>query len=563
MPWARYETHLSPTSPLPGRKRLSRSIRQATTNELTVQLAAPRSSGNSVSVAVAPLPGSAITGATVYVPDPAFKLLPGSWGASSPSDSSKISSPVLETSRESYQPAHVVKIKINPILSTDSSGKVISSVHLTPDTVKDPTVHKVECFVSRNNNYNNIINDSGSIIGDCVRISVNDSEEMVQRMAENCFYYGNYQTNHNNGSILTMTSGQCSPSDTLDSGTCSDLDGTPPPLPKKKSQSVILLGQTGEQNGRGGEDGGGIAIGRNGHTRTGSLTSSGAEIDSDDNESNVSCDSLNRRAQIKEEEVVKDGDQDQDGEEIVSKLKEVDLVSGNDNDDYDNDNEVVLLKITNISTGTESKVEPLSNGQQSSSCQANAKPEKMTPMITECTYEERKREIDCGSNGVNNNSNNNNNNNNISSSSTSSNNNGSCNNSNEDDRNSGNEGQEIKYVYEDDRYYKFHINELEPEGNEKKEGLECENDEFFAGYKILDKEAIRSAKGTVRGVKNRVRAGIATFLQNPSSKKPKSWKVESQVPSLRGKERDKSGRKRESGSKRLRRRQTQNVNDQM
>ena len=76
-----------------------------------------------------------------------------------------------------------------------------------------------------------------------------------------------------------------------------------------------------------------------------------------------------------------------------------------------------------------------------------------------------------------------------------------------------------KYVYEYDRFYKFHINELK--GNKDSgRGVvlgDKETDECFAGYKILEKEAIRSAKGTVRGVKNRVRAGIATFLQKPSS----------------------------------------------
>lgn len=42
-----------------------------------------------------------------------------------------------------------------------------------------------------------------------------------------------------------MSSGQMSPSDTLDSGTCSDLDGTPPPPSKKingNGISVTLIG---------------------------------------------------------------------------------------------------------------------------------------------------------------------------------------------------------------------------------------------------------------------------------------------------------------------------------
>nr|CAH7763730.1 unnamed protein product [Callosobruchus chinensis] len=66
--------------------------------------------------------------------------------------------------------------------------------------------------------------------------------------------------------------------------------------------------------------------------------------------------------------------------------------------------------------------------------------------------------------------------------------------------------------------YQFHLNEKADitESNRLDAIVE---DETFAGYKDLlgmgsdGTSTIRSAKGTVRGVKNRVRAGIATFLQ--------------------------------------------------
>lgn len=67
--------------------------------------------------------------------------------------------------------------------------------------------------------------------------------------------------------------------------------------------------------------------------------------------------------------------------------------------------------------------------------------------------------------------------------------------------------------YENDKFYKFHINEnltsVLAEANQK------DIDETFAGYKDFNNgtSTIRSSKGTVRGVKNRVRNGIATFLQ--------------------------------------------------
>ena len=76
-----------------------------------------------------------------------------------------------------------------------------------------------------------------------------------------------------------------------------------------------------------------------------------------------------------------------------------------------------------------------------------------------------------------------------------------------------------------DRFYEFHLNE---NLIEEKESLETDDvkevDDTFAGLKtlpgsekVLVPETIRSSKGTVRGVKNRVRAGIATFLHIQST----------------------------------------------
>ncbi|KAH8356147.1 hypothetical protein KR200_001193, partial [Drosophila serrata] len=93
--------------------------------------------------------------------------------------------------------------------------------------------------------------------------------------------------------------------------------------------------------------------------------------------------------------------------------------------------------------------------------------------------------------------------------------------------------------YEADRFYNFHVNEHEnfrsfgstssasttPE-YETNSGFQEEpsqDDDAFVGYKDVRvlgssgkgsaNSTIRSAKGTVRGVKNRVRNGVATFLQ--------------------------------------------------
>ncbi|XP_070495736.1 glutaredoxin domain-containing cysteine-rich protein CG31559-like [Chironomus tepperi] len=73
--------------------------------------------------------------------------------------------------------------------------------------------------------------------------------------------------------------------------------------------------------------------------------------------------------------------------------------------------------------------------------------------------------------------------------------------------------------FEDDKFYKFHLNENSSIENDKSTATHEESDESFAGYKDLRSgtSTIRSAKGTIRGVKNRVRNGIATFLQMQQS----------------------------------------------
>lgn len=84
--------------------------------------------------------------------------------------------------------------------------------------------------------------------------------------------------------------------------------------------------------------------------------------------------------------------------------------------------------------------------------------------------------------------------------------------------------------YENDKFYKFHINErdvnddgvADEDGGGKTIAEAISNgrdDESFAGYRELNggMSTIRSSKGTVRGVKNRVRNGIVTFLQMQQS----------------------------------------------
>lgn len=266
----------------------------------------------------------------------------------------EVSTTVLSDSSEVYNvddnhsTSHVVKIRINP---------------------KSSVTDDVICNVAP-----------------CIRISVNNPEmipasAMVDTSPSSSAYFF----------YNVMSSGQVSPSDTLDSGTCSDMDTTPPPLPKKKNIS-------------------GVSITLIQHKRASSLTDS-------DNDSNISCDSLNS------------------GEEKSSVLPST-----------------LLQDIRRHIKGPDN--------------------------VTVKSYEERKQEE---------------------------------------------EKEEIseKISLNPDLFYNFHLNEHVSEDNNNKIKTVVE-DETFAGYKdILGDSAstIRSAKGTVRGVKNRVRAGIATFLQINSAVK--------------------------------------------
>jgi hypothetical protein len=65
-----------------------------------------------------------------------------------------------------------------------------------------------------------------------------------------------------------------------------------------------------------------------------------------------------------------------------------------------------------------------------------------------------------------------------------------------------------------DDHFDFHLNE-----HDNKAVVKTDEDTFAGVRDVLsERSAIRSAKGTVRGVKNRVRAGIATFLQLEDNK---------------------------------------------
>ncbi|KAK9300200.1 hypothetical protein QLX08_007044 [Tetragonisca angustula] len=450
--------------------------------------------------------------------------------------------------QQHQQAAHVVKIKINP--DGDKNGRVISTVRLTLDenvgheakqengiACERSGKRDVGVVVSATNLVNEQRCGSAGAGDGCVRISVgsntfartsnesNDDSKASRNPADDltsaadmvhrdtsdplntstssnrssaCFYYNTGYPGQLNG--MVMSSGQCSPSDTLDSGTCSDLDGTPPPLPKKKNNASTVI------------------LASDQHNRTGSLTSSGAEVDSDDNESNISCDSLNGgelsdvngngveadRTSLEYQHEQRTSENHRPKNGISDRPRSSDSETVVTLNRLDSSNE----EQTEVESNSSPSVSPSPSGASSLSkasstprirspdpnIEQNGRLSSSSPVVNECTYEERKQkqerleqesiagDVDTSVNPVT--------------------------------------GK--KYVYEYDRFYKFHVNELKGSNKDGSRGGgvvsgDKDADECFAGYKILEKEAIRSAKGTVRGVKNRVRAGIATFLQKPSS----------------------------------------------
>lgn len=252
-----------------------------------------------------------------------------------------------------------------------------------------------------------------------------------------------------NGYQQHCASGQSSPSDNLDSGTCSDVDaGTPPPPPYSSPPAAVGKGQFG------------VA-----HQRSASLNSSGIGVDSDvdDEVDNVSCDSI-------------------------------------DSSEYNADNEHTLPIISaailkcnarNVMPSSATPSVPIPNGNKHERYVVYPTEQNLVPKVAALKLTNGKRSWDRKRNGT---------------------------------VRFEEEPQEEVDGHDDnntDRFLHFHLNENR--FDELQEGTGTSEDDSFAGFKSLIEKStpvatIRSAKGTVRGVKNRVRAGIATFLNTTATK---------------------------------------------
>ncbi|XP_058443620.1 uncharacterized protein LOC131425611 [Malaya genurostris] len=351
--------------------------------------------------------------------------------------------------------------------------------------------------------------------------------EMVQKQASPSgtptAKVGDLDVNNATYLYYMMSSGQCSPSDTLDSGTCSDIEVTPPPLPKKMSKSpqppkqqlqqqqhatttLMMIGSRSPTPADKPNQGGYLhqrVVGSSNYTTS----------DSDESESSLSCDSLNfaqlcGNISALELSAVMPGvesrspvssdnqsDSERDNGDLGSTLKKQKIVS------FLPDS---LLKDIRERSG--GRADACENISPPAPCSLSPSPRDDIVTTTRSILMEKINSLNSvrpgsgdrdgasvcsssvtatvGTNGI---------------------------------------GSNKSLSFENDKFYKFHINEHSnlPErtsnGRPATSGSSSviDDDESFAGFKDLTSgtSTIRSNKGTVRGVKNRVRNGIATFLQ--------------------------------------------------
>ncbi|GBP39532.1 Glutaredoxin domain-containing cysteine-rich protein CG31559 [Eumeta japonica] len=379
--------------------------------------------------------------------------------------------------------AHVVTIRVNTDTDRYKTPK-ISSVHLKSDANLDTL--KIENEIYKKNN------SLVRITIDETHVDTEHGDRGVERAPYiNCNSYPLISMN------TLMSSGQCSPSDTLDSGTCSDLDGTPPPLPKKKITKT------------------------NARKKAVTVTMISAadacshnEVDFEDNDSNISCDSLNSSE-------LNGSVHNDDSHGDVNKTKKCNITADEpsslsknngflprgllqdirdrttklNNIDIENKVATIQLDVNDSKTKNVLKTDEnritINNGSQS---KIGIKPSIVNitkaPIVIETTYEER----------------------------------------NIEDETKTNKQCYSGDYFDTDKFYDFHLNEKQFDVEEIKsdsvKGVdEIDSVEYFAGIKDFKNEespsTIKSSKGTIRGVKNRVRAGIATFLQiNDTAKRP-------------------------------------------
>nr|AVD29950.1 glutaredoxin domain-containing cysteine-rich protein [Helicoverpa armigera] len=397
--------------------------------------------------------------------------------------------PASTPSTDALNGPHVVTIRINTDADKPKAPK-ISSVHLKSDV--DFESFKINDVCKKNNSLVRLNVEEN-------RPKILENEDLLKTDKAPYIYCNSFNSMTN----MVMSSGQCSPSDTLDSGTCSDLDGTPPPLPKKKTSKSSSIKKAVSVT---------LISSRNGSNQS--------EVDFEDNDSNISCDSLNSselnvsvhadesHSEYSKKEK-KQSAESPDAPETVAKANNKDssfLPQGLLQDIRDRS-----AKLNTVETESEAKPELHEEANHNINDDANISKESAqltsfrlvyqfnseckntteslpatlcskTPLISESTYEERKQQ----------------------------------------DKMKQEQLIYSSHYFDTDKYYDFHLNEKQFDDVKSvsvgsKSESEVSELEYFAGVKDYKNEempsTIKSSKGTIRGVRNRVRAGIATFLQ--------------------------------------------------
>lgn len=400
--------------------------------------------------------------------------------------------PASTPSTDALNGPHVVTIRINTDADKPKAPK-ISSVHLKSDV--DFDTYKINDICKKNNTLVRLNVDES-------RPKIIENEEILKTDKPPYIYCNSFVNSMTN---MVMSSGQCSPSDTLDSGTCSDLDGTPPPLPKKKTTKSSSTKKA-------------VSV---------TLISSrnGSEVDFEDNDSNISCDSLNsselnisvqadeshseyskkdKKQSVEPaapEPCAKPSNKDgsflpfgllQDIRDRSAKLNTVETESEAKTESHEeasqNINEDANIPNESAQLLTSFRLVSQLNSEAKSTQSSPASLCSKTPLISESTYEERKQQ----------------------------------------DKMKQEQMFYSSHYFDTDKFYDFHLNEKQFDDVKSvsagaKSDCEVSEAEYFAGVKDYKNEelpsTIKSSKGTIRGVKNRVRAGIATFLQIQSTTK--------------------------------------------
>lgn len=154
-------------------------------------------------------------------------------------NSSKVSYVSIGAGKQTVQ-QNATKSSTSPLVTSLLMNKAKSTLtsFIKLDSNKENYANKISNNNINNNNNNSVININSNNSSEINNHSeIIKSNEMVQKSNQtnsdlevNAPYY-----------YYMMPSGQCSPSDTLDSGTCSDLEVTPPPVPKKMSPQTKYL----------------------------------------------------------------------------------------------------------------------------------------------------------------------------------------------------------------------------------------------------------------------------------------------------------------------------------